>query len=324
MAVFFSRARIELERLMRVVRPFLLVACLLATGAVPGSAAPPQSPIKFENAVRRNLGVPVFGYPEEVDLDLTTLWHSAEVGLRKKPEKKKVEGIVVLPDLPTLDFRGETYRLNDLHFHSRQEHVLGNNDYPLELHLVHYHEDDQAKVDMLKDKPHLINEIRWLAAGLWIEPTVSLGGENAALSQIHADLPQAPNGPGAIDDPDGMATIDDFMLDDLVPPVPSNYFRYNGSLTTFNKNFAKDRGLSGTPVQWLFFKDPLKLTEDKISDINTLLGLADHPAMTGARDWFPMNQNRHRLAMNMAPVPEPSTLGLLAVAGLVAGLRRRR
>lgn len=321
---FLQQSPNELERLMRVVRSFLLVACLLA-GAVPALAAPPQSPIIFANHVNRNLGVPVFNYPEEVDLDLTTLWHSAQVGLRKKPEKKKIEGEVVLPDLPTLDYRGETYRLKELHFHAPSEHLrpIPFIDYPLELHMVHYHEDDQEKVDMLEDEPHLLNKIRWLAAGLWIESTDCPCVENAALSQIHADLPQAPNGPGAIDDADGMATIDDFLLDDLVPSDPSNYFRYNGSLTTFNKNFEKKRKLSGTPVQWLFFKDPLTLSEDKIFDMVNGLGLADHPAMTGARPPFVMNPNTHRLAMNMAPVPEPSTVWLLAVAGLVAGLRRR-
>jgi carbonic anhydrase len=314
----------ELEGIMRTFRlPFLIIG-LLATATVSALAAPPQSPIKFENHVNRNLGVPDFDYPAQVDLDLTTAWHSAHEGLAGKPESKKVEGKVVLPDLPTLDYRGETYRLLDLHFHAPAEHVLpahvlpGGSRYPLELHLVHYHEDDQGKVDT--GAP--LHTIRWLAVGQWIEPTISLGGENAALSQIHANLPQAPNGPGAVDDPDGTALIVNFDLDDLLPPDPSDYFRYNGSLTTYKKNIEKNRGLSGVPVQWLFFTDPLKLSEDKISNMmNT--GLADHPAMTGARPWFVMDPNTHRLAMNVH-VPEPSTLWLLAVAGLVAGLRRRR
>ncbi len=288
---------------MSVVRSFLLITCLLATAAATALAAPEQSPIKFENAVNKNLGVPNFNYPNSVDLKLTTTWKAATGVLpTDKPEKKKIEG--TLPNhMATVTFKNATYNLSELHLHHRQEHVLGTNDYPLELHLVH-----ERTVGGKKEH---------LAVGLWIEPTISMGNENEALKQMLANLPA---GPAAIGNADQMATFANFKLPDLLLTDRNKFFRYDGSLTTFATNAEKDanmgRGVSETAVQWIMFKDPLKLTQEKINMF------AAHPAMTGARTPPFDKKAAHNLEMHM--VPEPSTVWLLAVAGLAAAKRRRR
>ena len=291
---------------MRALRFSLLVASLLAAMGAPLSAQPPQSPITFANFANRNLGVPVFTYPDNPnpDVKMELSWTKAEAGNKGKPESKKIEGKIVAAGMPPvlpvakLDYRGETYRLEEFHFHAPEEHVLGNN-YPLELHLVHK--------NVVTGRP--------LAVGLWIEETPSMGQENAALALLANDLPAGPAAATAPNAAPISKLFKEFMLTDLLPPDPSNYFRYNGSLTTFKKNIEKDRNRSGTAVQWLFFKDPLILT---LANINKLAG---NTAMTEAHPAFAMNPNTHRLTMHMH-VPEPSTVWLLAVVGLVVAGRR--
>lgn len=284
---------------MRRFRCWFLVASVLAAAAATAVASPPQSPITFLNPAGAFLHVPQFNYPALVDLTLTTLNHSAGA----VPAKKKIEGTLTNPmvDAASLTINTDTYKLKEMHLHHGQEHVLGANNYPLELHLVHEHSTNGS----------------FLAVGLWIEPTLSIGAENAALAQILANLPAGPN---VVDDPDQTASFANFKLPDLLPSDGNNFFRYNGSLTTFKTNAEAaanmGAGVSETAVTWIFYKDPLKLMQ---ANINTF---AAHPAMTGARAPFVMNPNTHMLQEHV--VPEPSTVWLLAVTGLVVAGRRRR
>lgn len=277
---------------MRVLRLFLVVTGFSATGVAPVPGAPPQSPIKFENAANANLDVPQFNYGAPLlELTVKTQKHLAtgtEPG--DEPAKKKIEGLLPAGHTKSVTVSGDTYVLQEFHFHYGQEHQLGGNIYDLELHLVH-------------KNPTKGN----LAVGFWIEATT--GAENAALVQIHDKLPA---GPANFGDADETGTVNMFNLPALQPSDWNNFFKYDGSLTTFKKNSEVTTGKSETAVTWYFYKDPLKLTQAKINKF------IDHPAMTGARA-VDMNGG-HNLQMR---VPEPSTVWLLAVAGLVVAGRRR-
>jgi carbonic anhydrase len=95
---------------------------------------------------------------------------------------------------------GETYQLRQFHFHAPSEHTEDNQQYPLEMHLVHRNAADALAV-----------------VGLFIVE----GAENAAFAPVWNQLPAEENQPRA-------ATIDVGAL----LPADKTFYTYSGSLTT--------------------------------------------------------------------------------------------
>jgi carbonic anhydrase len=278
---------------MKLVRSFLLVTCLLATVAATALAVP-QSPIIFKDAVPRNLPQPKFKYPEKVDLTVTTS-NKKDQGVGKLP-KTSIEVTLTKPeDMATLTHAGTTYKFKELHFHIPAEHKLDGvaEPFAMEMHMVHAVHPDNGP---------------FLAVGRWIKEVENKAHE---LDKIFQNLPAMP-----AENATATKAVDMFMLNKLLPDDPSQFFRYEGSLTTFKTQAEKDAGESTTNVRWIMFKDPLELSKAQIALFK------GHDAKTGARTAIAMNKDMHMLQMHM--VPEPSTVWLLAVAGLVARRRRRR
>lgn len=282
---------------MKTLQLTLLFASMLwATAVSTFAAPPPQSPIDFVNVPNANLRRPAFDYPN-LNLTLTTINKSAQMGPAGHPAETDIKGTV--PDnTAKLRYYGEEYRLKQFHFHHRSEHLLGGNDFAMELHLVH-----ELYVG---GQP----QGQFLAIGHWIEPTFSPGQENAALAAISMNLPAQP----ALDGADNVNTIFGLALNALLPADPLAFIHYHGSLTTFKTNAELAAQVSQQAVEWIMYQEPLLLTQAKINIF------AAHPAMGTVRPANPLGlQDPHR----HEALPEPSTLLLLAIGGLFATNRRK-
>jgi carbonic anhydrase len=100
-----------------------------------------------------------------------------------------------------IDFDGQTYVLDQFHFHTPSEHLIGGHRYPVELHLVHRSSQNEV-----------------LVVGILF----ASGKESQFLEQILRDTPES------------LATRDrDVSLDlsDLFPEE-QHFYSYRGSFTT--------------------------------------------------------------------------------------------
>ena len=142
--------------------------------------------------------------PEQTDAPA----HSHEIALHyhKTAEhiihrEHTIELDVDLDDGSGIDFDGQSYVLDQFHFHTPSEHLIGGKRYPVELHLVH--RSPQGEV---------------LVVGILF----AVGDESLLLEQILSDTPE------------DLGRIDrDTLLDvsDLFPPK-SHFYTYRGSFTT--------------------------------------------------------------------------------------------
>jgi carbonic anhydrase len=277
----------------------LLLITLLAAAAASSLAAviPPQSPIDIKGGAVKMLPALTFDYPK-ADVEVTTT--RSAMGTT---ESIKANIKVTVPPPPqvvaTLQVGNDAnkYKLKDFHFHIHSEHTLGGLLFPMEMHIVHEREKDGVKEN--------------LAVGRWILE----GAENAVLKVMFDNLPPVP-AQGA---PHNPFLINNFMLDGLLPPAGMrSSWRYNGSLTTGLVEMG-GQTVSPTPVSWIVFKEPLIMSRDQITKFR------NHFPNGNWRETFPHVPGAagHDLMTDVG-IPEPSTAGLLAVAGLVAAGRRRR
>lgn len=273
---------------MRVLRLFLLLTGLLVTGITSAQGAP-QSPINLPLTIPIDplLPVPVFNYPVE----------PLPVGVKVKNEGSPHRQTALKADLATstakVTLGAVDYILQNVHFHKRSEHYLNGNHFPMEMHLVH---TSAAGAN--------------LAVGRWI--TVG-GADNPTLQEMFANLPAS----GATR---ALTTV--FNLHALKPTIESSSrFHYDGSLTSpdppFNPN-PNDPPLAFTStvdVKWIMYTEPLQMS---LGQMNAFGALWNNDG--NWRDLQPRT-DLHNVRTN---VPEPGTVWLLAVAGLVAGRSRRR
>jgi carbonic anhydrase len=196
----------------------MLVAATLAAPAL----AQEQSPIdiRSSDAVYAVLPPLVFNYGN--DVALTVLNNGAP-----DPEK-------TVRSTPTgnnsLSISGETYNLQQFHFHINCEHLLNGQVFPMEAHFVHQSASGVYTV-----------------VGRFIE----IGDENLLLKPIFDNLPQVAN---------GTYDIASFDLSALVPTDLRSY-RYAGSLTTP----AYDEG-----VNWVVMHERLVLSQAQVDAFGAL------------------------------------------------------
>jgi carbonic anhydrase len=300
---------------MRTTRWFLLLTVVFAAASVPAFSAPPQSPVNVLGGTKnKKLPKPIFDYPN-VDLTMKTYNLPATgAGVNDHPAKKKIEAttskIAATDNSPTLTLPhtpNQVYQLKEIHFHGPSEHKLIDSEgdevieFAMEMHMVH------QRVG--------VKNGAYLAVGRWIIVTPIEGTENFELDQM---LDTLPNMPAVGPNPNTLPPINNFTLSVLLPADLSSY-RYNGSLTTFGTNGEKNAvpPTSNTPVKWIMFDEPLLMTQTQIDKF------LNHAATTGAR---PIQNiiGGHNLRTDVGGVPEPSTIWLLALAGLLARPRQKR
>jgi len=100
-----------------------------------------------------------------------------------------------------IDFDGQTYVLDQFHFHTPSEHLIGGHRYPVELHLVHRSSQNEV-----------------LVVGILI----AMGEESKFLEQILRDTPES------LGSRDGDTSLDISKLF----PEESHFYSYRGSFTT--------------------------------------------------------------------------------------------
>jgi carbonic anhydrase len=137
-----------------------------------------------------------------------------------------------------LELEGQRFDLIQFHFHHPSEHRLGNQDYPMELHLVHSNASGDLAV---------------------IGVAIEAGAENQALSAIWENLIPAQT---SLTDTD--RTVDASLL---LPPVATSY-RYSGSLTTPPCSEA---------VQWIVMDHPIQLSPQQIEAFAALVPANNRP-----------------------------------------------
>lgn len=147
-----------------------------------------QSPINIDTElveVKEDMPMPVFNYGK-TKVDIINNGHTVQFNVSGKH---------------TVNLEGKEYTLLQFHYHAKSEHTIDNQHYPLEVHFVHKHSDNEFAVLGI----------------LFVE-----GAENALLSKYLEHFPTQKGAYASEDEIDILALF----------PEDKSYYRYNGSLTT--------------------------------------------------------------------------------------------
>lgn len=137
----------------------------------------------------------------------------------------------------TLTVAGQTFTLQQLHFHAPSEHTIDGRHYPLEAHLVHANDDGElAVVTVLFEQGEAQAEL----AEAW-ERMPHQAGESRAL-------------------PDGLSAA-------ALLPESRDYYRLSGSLTT---------PPCSEGVRWLIFKEPIEVSAEQLQAFEEVIGHANN------------------------------------------------
>ncbi|HWW05198.1 carbonic anhydrase family protein [Collimonas sp.] len=125
----------------------------------------------------------------------------------------------------TVNFKGQTYKLDQFHFHTPSEHTIDGKSYSMELHLVNKSNDGKITV-----------------VGIFIKE----GKENQALESAFADLPARQTWTGRQAKVDITALI----------PNDKKALAYSGSLTT---------PPCSEMVNWIVLEQPIEMSKQQIA-----------------------------------------------------------
>ncbi len=122
------------------------------------------------------------------------------------PERIHHNGHTVQVDMRSggeIEVDGKTFKLKQFHFHTPGEHTIAGTPFPMEIHFVHQAEDGQLAVVAVPLMPG------------WPHPTVAV---------LWQHLPQKKG--------DSFALANNALRTLEIEKDVTNYYRYNGSLTT--------------------------------------------------------------------------------------------
>ncbi|XP_018421558.1 PREDICTED: carbonic anhydrase 14 [Nanorana parkeri] len=203
-----------------------------------------QSPINLKtwNAVHDGSLPPIqpVGYrtPDDSTFTLANNGHTVKLSL---PSSMRLIG---LPN---------NYTAAQLHLHwgseehpGGAEHYIDDQEYPAELHIVHYN-SDAGKINDVKDKP---NGLAVLGILIATGPRSNPGFANII------------NHLGRVSYAEQSVPIPSFNIEDLLPSNLDRYFRYSGSLTT---------PPCSQSVVWTVFSNPVQISESQMETLRTTL-----------------------------------------------------
>jgi len=125
------------------------------------------------------------------------------------------------------------FDLKQFHFHAPSENTINGKSFPMEVHFVHA--DKQGRLAVI---------------GVMFEQ----GQENKTLAKLWSKMPQTA---GEKNDLTNLLNGKDLM------PVSSDYFRFNGSLTT---------PPCSEGVRWFVLKDPISASQAQIEQFSKTMG----------------------------------------------------
>ncbi len=134
----------------------------------------------------------------------------------------------------SINYGGKEYKLLQFHFHTFSEHKIENRYYPMEVHLVHQHEESGALA----------------VIGIMFKE----GQENPFLANFTSNLP-ANKGERYI-------SSDSVNVENLLP-TNRDYYTYTGSLTT---------PPCSEIVTWLVLKSNIEASTTQIKNIENIVG----------------------------------------------------
>ncbi len=180
-----------------------------------------QSPINIDNPADAKLEALNLSYTGQV-IGLTNNGHTLQAQVNGRNSF-------------TID--GETFELQQFHFHTPSENQIKGRQYPLEAHFVHANADGELAV---------------------ISVMFDAGDQNAALSKLINAIPQ-----------ENQTTFfkDTFEINDLLPKT-ANHYRFNGSLTT---------PPCSEGVRWFVLKDTQTLSKDQAAKLMEVMGQNNRP-----------------------------------------------
>lgn len=127
---------------------------------------------------------------------------------------------------------GETFTMEQFHFHTPSENLLNGRSYPIEIHFVHANKEGQLAV---------------------IAVMVTEGEINPTINKILSLAPKEINNIYRIEE--------NLQLESLLPK-DTHYYRYSGSLTT---------PPCSEGVIWIVMKQPAHMSNEQIKKLTTLL-----------------------------------------------------
>jgi len=258
-----------------------------------------QSPINIPTK-----GVAIVNYPPlhlvHYDLppalaSLTNNGHTAKLSTKYSREEV----------IPTMSGGGlpHKYKLSQLHFHWGQtnsegsEHRVGDNSFPMELHLVHY----KAVHSDIKEALHegAADSLAVLAIFFQVAEH-----HNPGLANIVTYLDK-------IRQPNSQIDVTPFPLSNIMVGDLTRFYRYNGSLTTPDCNEI---------VQWTVLKEPVPISQAQLDTFRTLLSKEEIPL---GNNYRPVQVLGDRQVLEFQTyVPEKSSQRRKASSGATAGFVR--
>ena len=148
-----------------------------------------------------------------------------------------------------LTIDGEFYHLAQFHFHADPEHLLGDEVFAAELHIVHQTPYPPSKITPQPGQPlpprFEPEDIRYAVLGIWLV----VGDGSKGLNDFLIGLSGKAGGRRrAAEDADGPILV---PMEALLPTNPEQFFRYEGSLTTKRDDDNVES------VKWLVYRNPL-------------------------------------------------------------------
>jgi carbonic anhydrase len=157
---------------------------------------------------------------------------------------------------PQIQFNGVTASLQRIHIHSRSEHWIKNQfldtDFDFEIHFVHPLPAPSNPTAGTGDSTHVVFGVFFKEKAQAATPS-SIQKLNKALeSNLKANMVRS--------DKDEPPIETDINPMDFLPANHSQYFRYEGSLTTFNENCKHNP----ERVSWVVYPNLVEVDPDDV------------------------------------------------------------
>ncbi|XP_035824520.1 carbonic anhydrase [Aplysia californica] len=165
----------------------------------------------------------------------------------------------------------DTFKVAQFHFHwgrtsvQGSEHLISSQAFPMELHIVHYNSKYSDLGEALKHADGVA------VLGFMYEVSAS---DNANYADLVNNLSNVQSQGSKID-------LAGFALNTLLQNSFSNFFRYDGSLTTPDCQEV---------VTWTVFKDSIKISESQMEKFRNVMDGNGNAIVDNFRPPMPLNQ----------------------------------
>ncbi|KAM4690067.1 carbonic anhydrase 14 [Rhinophrynus dorsalis] len=181
--------------------------------------------------------------------------------------------------------------------HAGSEHRIDGDDFPGELHVVHYNSDKYRDIGEAMNKPDGLAVL-----GIFIETGAA---DNPAYENILRYLENVSYAGQSV-------TVPSFDVHKLFPKHLDQYFRYRGSLTT---------PPCYQSVLWTVFYHPVKISKSQLGKLHTTLysteaGVTPVHLENNVRDTLPLNGRTVYSSFKIYPTYTPGTYGTFKSRGL--------